>query len=170
LLRTYQLWLDDLYPRAKFADGLAIIEKLGHSKRMQVMRKAWIDEGKPKASVDEDDAERNSLPLTSDPGTSKNIAHTTRTNGSPSASEAPEIELSSLPRTGSERSSDRSSLNEIGGAPDEDELDALLAEDSLPDLTRRGNLLEGQSSAGLPPPEHSFEDDEEAMREMDELW
>lgn len=46
LLNTYQLWLDDLYPRAKFADGLAIIEKLGHSKRMQVMRKEWILEGK----------------------------------------------------------------------------------------------------------------------------
>ncbi|EER28304.1 hypothetical protein CPC735_061770 [Coccidioides posadasii C735 delta SOWgp] len=47
LLNFYQLWLDDLYPRAKFADGLSIIEKLGHTKRMQVMRKEWIDEGKP---------------------------------------------------------------------------------------------------------------------------
>ncbi|KAK2852167.1 hypothetical protein FQN49_005305 [Arthroderma sp. PD_2] len=46
LLNFYQLWLDDLYPRAKFADGLSIIEKLGHSKRLQVMRKEWIDEGK----------------------------------------------------------------------------------------------------------------------------
>ncbi|EEP77731.1 predicted protein [Uncinocarpus reesii 1704] len=48
LLNFYQFWLDDLYPRAKFADGLAIIEKLGHSKRLQVMRKEWIDEGKPR--------------------------------------------------------------------------------------------------------------------------
>ncbi|KAI1919317.1 chromosome segregation in meiosis- protein [Ophidiomyces ophidiicola] len=47
LLNFYQLWLDDLYPRSKFADGLDIIEKLGHSKRMQVMRKEWIEEGKP---------------------------------------------------------------------------------------------------------------------------
>ncbi|PYH47270.1 Chromosome segregation in meiosis protein 3 [Aspergillus saccharolyticus JOP 1030-1] len=49
LLNFYQLWLDNLYPRAKFADGLAIIEKLGHSKRMQTMRREWIDEEKPKA-------------------------------------------------------------------------------------------------------------------------
>ena len=46
----YQLWLDDLYPRAKFADGLAMIEKLGHTKRMQTMRREWINEGKPRES------------------------------------------------------------------------------------------------------------------------
>lgn len=48
ILNFYQLWLDDLFPRAKFADGLAIIEKLGHSKRMQTMRREWIDDEKPK--------------------------------------------------------------------------------------------------------------------------
>ncbi|KAL1963302.1 hypothetical protein VTN77DRAFT_8525 [Rasamsonia byssochlamydoides] len=47
LLNFYQLWLDDLYPRAKFTDGLAMIEKLGHSKRIQVMRREWIEEDKP---------------------------------------------------------------------------------------------------------------------------
>jgi len=53
MLNLYQLWLDDLYPRAKFADGLAIVEKLGHTKRMQVMRKAWIDESKPHEPVND---------------------------------------------------------------------------------------------------------------------
>ncbi|KAL1990737.1 hypothetical protein VTN49DRAFT_6576 [Thermomyces lanuginosus] len=48
LLTLYQLWLDDLYPRAKFSDGLAIIEKLGHSKRLQIMRREWIDAEKPR--------------------------------------------------------------------------------------------------------------------------
>ena len=47
-MNFYQLWLDDLFPRAKFADGLSIIEKLGHSKRLQTMRREWIDEEKPK--------------------------------------------------------------------------------------------------------------------------
>jgi replication fork protection complex subunit Csm3/Swi3 len=47
LLSHYQLWLDNLYPRAKFADGLQLVEKVGHGKRMQVMRKEWIDEGRP---------------------------------------------------------------------------------------------------------------------------
>lgn len=47
LLGYYQLWLDNLYPRAKFADGLQLVEKVGHGKMMQAMRKEWIDEGKP---------------------------------------------------------------------------------------------------------------------------
>lgn len=50
LLNFYQLWLDDLFPRAKFADGLTIIEKLGHTKRMQTMRREWIDEERRKVS------------------------------------------------------------------------------------------------------------------------
>lgn len=48
LLSFYHFWLDDLFPRAKFADGLSIIEKLGHSKRMQTMRREWINEEKAK--------------------------------------------------------------------------------------------------------------------------
>ena len=51
LLNAYQLWLDNLYPRAKFADGLAIIEKLGHTKRMQTMRREWIQENKSREKV-----------------------------------------------------------------------------------------------------------------------
>jgi replication fork protection complex subunit Csm3/Swi3 len=47
LLNYYQLWLDDLYPRAKFGDALQLVEKAGHSKRMTIMRKEWINEGKP---------------------------------------------------------------------------------------------------------------------------
>ena len=58
LLNTYQLWLDDLFPRAKFRDALDMVEKVGHSKRMQVMRRAWLDGTKPHrrdASPDGDD-------------------------------------------------------------------------------------------------------------------
>ncbi|PPJ58586.1 hypothetical protein CBER1_06680 [Cercospora berteroae] len=47
LLNTYQLWLDDLYPRAKFRDAVKMVEKVGHSKRMQVTRRAWLDDTKP---------------------------------------------------------------------------------------------------------------------------
>ena len=58
----YQIWLDDLYPKAKFADGLTMIEKLGHSKRVQLYRKQWIDEAKPnqeetRSNIVEDDTE-----------------------------------------------------------------------------------------------------------------
>jgi replication fork protection complex subunit Csm3/Swi3 len=171
LLRTYQLWLDDLYPRAKFADGLAIIEKLGHSKRMQIMRKAWIDESKPKASVEEEDAELESLPLTVNPGSELDINQFPYPNGSLPDSGLPEDDLFYMPRTNGLRPSGSSPLDEIRGAPDDDELDALLAEDSLHDTSKTGNSLERRPKPGLRLSED--EDEEQAMREMremDDFW
>jgi replication fork protection complex subunit Csm3/Swi3 len=55
LLSFYQLWLDDLFPKAKFLDALTMVEKAGHGKNMAVLRKQWIDEGKPKTTQDNDD-------------------------------------------------------------------------------------------------------------------
>jgi replication fork protection complex subunit Csm3/Swi3 len=57
MLNLYQLWLDDLYPKAKFKDGLTMVEKLGHTKRMQVSRRAWIDESKGFRRREDEDAE-----------------------------------------------------------------------------------------------------------------
>lgn len=47
------MWLDALYPRAKFADGLTIIEKLGHTKKMQSLRRDWINESKVQVTKNE---------------------------------------------------------------------------------------------------------------------
>jgi replication fork protection complex subunit Csm3/Swi3 len=165
LLRTYQLWLDELYPRAKFADGLAIIEKLGHTKRLQIMRKAWIDEGRPKASFEADDAEfEESLPLTTDPGSEAEQI----SKGSPSGPGNPEIDK---PRTDGLRPSAGSSLDEIHGEPDEDELDALLAEDLFQNESEKRNSLEVTPESRLGDsravPEHLVvDDDEDMLREM----
>ncbi|KAL9058353.1 MAG: hypothetical protein Q9162_001808 [Coniocarpon cinnabarinum] len=50
--KGHELWLDELFPKAKFADGLSIIEKVGHSRRMQIMRREWIDEERhPRATT-----------------------------------------------------------------------------------------------------------------------
>ncbi|EKD14346.1 uncharacterized protein L3040_008299 [Drepanopeziza brunnea f. sp. 'multigermtubi'] len=49
LLTFYQIWLDDLFPKARFLDALAMVEKTGHKKRIQMMRMEWINEGKPQA-------------------------------------------------------------------------------------------------------------------------
>lgn len=48
LLEMYQLWLDDLFPRAKFKDALAMVDKLGKSAEIKVARRRWMDENKPK--------------------------------------------------------------------------------------------------------------------------
>ncbi|KAH6688955.1 replication fork protection component Swi3 [Plectosphaerella plurivora] len=55
LLSFYQYWLDDLFPKAKFLDALAMVEKAGHKRVLTSKRAAWIDEGKPRSSVMADD-------------------------------------------------------------------------------------------------------------------
>ncbi|KAI0531633.1 replication fork protection component Swi3-domain-containing protein [Xylaria digitata] len=48
LLSFYQLWLDDLFPKAKFLDALGMVEKAGHKNQMRLKRIQWIDEGRPR--------------------------------------------------------------------------------------------------------------------------
>ena len=125
LLTLYQLWLDDLYPRAKFADGLAIIEKLGHTKRMQTMRREWIRDGKPESKADNAPHPAN--------------AHSTA-NVSQASSNTVDRDLSSAPigarvsgqplGNGAAEESLFVSDHEADDQPPDDDLDALLAEDA----------------------------------------
>ncbi|TGJ78499.1 hypothetical protein E0Z10_g10260 [Xylaria hypoxylon] len=56
LLSFYQLWLDDLFPKAKFLDALGMVEKAGHKNQMRLKRIQWIDEGRPRpAGLENDD-------------------------------------------------------------------------------------------------------------------
>ncbi|KYK58778.1 hypothetical protein DCS_05796 [Drechmeria coniospora] len=57
LLSFYQLWLDDLFPKARFLDALAMVEKAGHKKQVMVARDGWIKEGSQKSHVHDDDNE-----------------------------------------------------------------------------------------------------------------
>ncbi|PYI12109.1 chromosome segregation in meiosis protein 3 [Aspergillus sclerotiicarbonarius CBS 121057] len=144
LLNFYQLWLDDLFPRAKFADGLAMIEKLGHSKRLQTMRREWIEEEKPKLSAaeSEDVLEKAfSSQRTHDDGIPIEHRHDADTVPSHKGSviQAPPAHGLEWPSALSPRcapaqklfASDEESVPmEMieEGAPDDDELDALLRE------------------------------------------
>ncbi|KAI1627991.1 replication fork protection component Swi3-domain-containing protein [Exophiala viscosa] len=122
LLNYYQLWLDNLYPRAKFADGLQLVEKVGHSKRMQVMRKEWIDEGKPgylqerlRRKEEEKEKEIDDL-YAGDTHASRDATNTVQP--------AEEDDSLFVPDT---RGSNKLAANE-DVLPEDDELDALLAE------------------------------------------
>ncbi|RAK98037.1 Chromosome segregation in meiosis protein 3 [Aspergillus ibericus CBS 121593] len=144
LLNFYQLWLDDLYPRAKFADGLAMIEKLGHSKRLQTMRREWIEEEKPKLSAAESEvvpekkmssqrSHDDEIPIehghdadtvSSHKGgmTQVSPAHGFEWRAAPSSRGAPAQKLF----LSDEESVPMEMIEQ--GAPDDDELDALLRE------------------------------------------
>ncbi|KAF2803736.1 Swi3-domain-containing protein [Mytilinidion resinicola] len=119
LLNTYQLWLDDLYPRAKFADALTMIEKLGHSKQLQMMRKVWIEEGKPKTAVESEEDMDGDLPRNQSSNQVLPEAH--------SSVVVPRDQDSRSERAAV--SSERQATVERDDVPDQDELDALLAEE-----------------------------------------
>lgn len=144
MLNMYQLWLDDMYPRAKFGDALTLIEKCGHSKRLQVMRKEWIDEGKPRSTteVDHDDAP------TAEEGT---IEQNT-------------VQMEDLDIQ--ERQPGQPVKPSVEDDPDDDDLDMLLAQadsTSMPASTT-------QPVQNIPTEEDLFADDMEAMAEMGGLW
>ncbi|KAI9786754.1 MAG: chromosome segregation in meiosis- protein [Peltula sp. TS41687] len=194
LLAFYQFWLDDLFPKAKLADGLAIIEKLGHSRRMQVMRKQWIDEGKynklgaaaAAAATDmSNDPQRAS-------GVSKETEVVDITQAGPQTPNGvgqeehddDEEDLYSAPPVGARRQGvierpDGSAADNGGdrGAqrdqiPEEDELDALLADEE--DLMRGGNPETEAPQVSRRPKsaaeEQDFDADAEAMAEMEMEW
>ncbi|KAK7516694.1 replication fork protection component Swi3-domain-containing protein [Phyllosticta citriasiana] len=158
LLNMYQLWLDDLYPRAKLADGLSIIEKLGHKKRMQIMRKAWIDESKPKPTVEveAEPAEPAQNPETTtasmtENGTRENMEDraegTQRDDRHPALQSASPQNASNTPKLGGEE-------------PDQDDFDVLMAE-------RMSEEVGGESQ---PRPRSSTKPDEPNEDELDALF
>ncbi|KFZ16978.1 hypothetical protein V502_04814, partial [Pseudogymnoascus sp. VKM F-4520 (FW-2644)] len=59
LLGLYQMWLDDLYPKARFGDALKMVERVGHKKTVAVARRGWIEEGRPGRGEEEEGVVRS---------------------------------------------------------------------------------------------------------------
>jgi replication fork protection complex subunit Csm3/Swi3 len=157
LSSMYQLWLDDMYPRAKFRDALAMVEKLGHSKRMQITRKAWIDATKP--SRREESPERRED--VADVGEGEVV-----TSGGLDVLPEPEGEertgSGARDTTGNAQSEQNSHGDEV---PEDDELDALMAEHDEPPA-------ESAKPPAQKPRRGPFEEDgpeEDEMNNEDEL-
>ena len=129
MLALYQLWLDDLYPRAKFADGLAMVEKLGHSKRMHTMRREWINESKVRAlGIGEGNAESDPRVVANPNTDPADVREPERPSG--------DAQNSSMGKQGQDGVAEELALfvsddepEPDGLEPSGDELDALMAED-----------------------------------------
>lgn len=166
MLNMYQLWLDDLYPRAKFADGLVMIEKLGHTKRIQLMRKEWIDEGKPRHTTEPDDEDVEAIVLDQssqrDAEPMEGVESDNTAKDREAESEAQGHRL--------EEPGDPTETTEATGAdnPDEDELDALLAESGAPNTSLTSATL--AQKTGAAEADDPFADDMEAIAEMEAMW
>ncbi|RSL95965.1 hypothetical protein CDV31_013663 [Fusarium ambrosium] len=195
LLSFYQLWLDDLFPKAKFLDALTMVEKAGHKKRIVIARNDWINEGKPKDHIANEEEEEDlfgenntSRPATAEPTT------TTTTTTEPSRAKTPQRDndvpddddiYDATPRQV------RHTLPIRNEVPEEDDLEALIAEAEGQDAAKKSKPsepepdsddldaliaeAEGQDQASKkngPEPKggDDFADEEAAMQEMDGLW
>ncbi|MCJ1313518.1 chromosome segregation in meiosis- protein [Agyrium rufum] len=167
LINLYQLWLDDLYPKAKFADGLAIIEKLGHTKRLQVMRREWIDEGKTRdPSQHQEDKEIANIMRPEDDITTKDdLVNPSNDAALPRVSSVPDATNSV--RTKPASNSLFFSDEEGEDVNPDDDLDAILAEEGQ---QNRGSLAQVPVKEYSRDNGHDFEDDEDAMAAMDDIW
>lgn len=196
LLNMYQLWLDDLYPKAKFKDGLAMVEKVGHSKRMQITRRAWLDATKPHQREESPerlgdvqmsgglgDAEGEGEARGGGDGQQSTPASDTRQqqegrrrdNDAESQESAPEEdELDALLNEGAGAGTGPAQQEqapargpfEEGSDVDEDELDALLAEQDDTGARAPSDQRDGPSRAVSGGGGDDFADDEEAMASM----
>jgi replication fork protection complex subunit Csm3/Swi3 len=177
MLNLYQLWLDDLYPKAKFKDGLAMVEKLGHTKRMQVSRRSWIDESKSMRRREDEDVEMRLgdvegqaqeendeiFPISKEP-----VHGQAQSNGGADAPDEDELDAlmgeepsAAVPIRPVENGLPKSQAPfQDDDEPDEDELDALLNEDRNPTAQPM------QQAAKQKGP---FEDDEDDEDELDAL-
>ncbi|KAK8070630.1 hypothetical protein PG997_010833 [Apiospora hydei] len=185
LLSFYQLWLDDLFPKAKFLDALAMIEKTGHTKHMQMERLAWINEGKPRPHRDDDEEDEVPEIITDILGRDATtlparIAPIFQNGGG--SSERPrtpavgddlfgdEDIYNATPR-GSKKTA-APAADAAGGEPDEEDLDALMAEEeaqrAAPSTSLFGNggslFGSGNPAAAKPPaPRPAVPDDEDDL-------
>ncbi|KAK4570209.1 chromosome segregation in meiosis- protein [Recurvomyces mirabilis] len=116
LLGMYQLWLDDMFPKAKFRDGMKMVEKLGRGKRMNDMRKGWIDGTKTR--------ERE--------GSMERIGD----DGAGAGAGAAEGDRANDHLFEDEQMLDWPLNGDSNDVPPEDELDALMNENVAPIITR----------------------------------
>ena len=191
LLSLYQLWLDDLFPRAKFADGLAIIEKLGHTKHMQTMRREWIEEGKPKDTAADDSAasgqfakqqqqpelQRRPSKSKSDSSERLNIDGALQSSFTSAVGHEEPVSVNSQSSQGLTKADRHDApgdeslfISDYEGddQPPDDDLDALLAEDAqnLTSNTCREATAAAKQAAGT----DDFDDEMEVMAGMEDMW
>nr|OQO17082.1 hypothetical protein B0A51_13380 [Rachicladosporium sp. CCFEE 5018] len=168
MLNLYQLWLDDLYPKAKFRDALSMVEKLGHSKRMQVSRHDAGASARTNGYVqdDEDDGE----PIF--PDRDRDVLSAGQAGKPPNndSEDPPDDELDALlaenandvqpvARRQQPQPAHRGPF-EDDDEPDEDELDALMAAASGPGSTMATKPALNKSRVG---------DDDDDFDDLDAL-
>jgi replication fork protection complex subunit Csm3/Swi3 len=168
-----------------------MVEKLGHKKRIQMMRMDWINEGKLKEPVQEDSifdepmlpprevSDRNNAPPRVAPIFEKSQIERPKTPDVNGDSEdnlydaTPKILRTQINESAASAAEGGSLFGPRKTAvpkEPEDDLDALLAEQEMEEMNagkRPGATIQGHSMTA---PEPDFDDEMEAMAEMGDMF
>lgn len=171
LLSFYQEWLDDLFPKATFLDALAMVEKAGHKTTMRSARLQWIDEGKPRAAANSDDEDNRIHQGASGPRQPDKVASIfeNTANAARDRAKTPTMDdlfddddiynATPLRNTGSTAPS-RQVVD--GDIPDDDDLDALMAEaETGPGASVPSRSIFGNGSGSMQPGPSGEPDDDD---------
>ncbi|KAK2007506.1 replication fork protection component Swi3 [Colletotrichum eremochloae] len=172
LLAFYQLWLDDLFPKAKFLDALAMVEKAGHKKQIALKRMDWINEGKPKPWEADEDKTEEGAKSTAQKKDITPLAPAVRGTVEerpimPEGGHMPDDDdiygaTPLMPVIGWEQEQSKRPIEE----PEDDDLDALMAEADAISQAR----AQPQQTSAVKSVSDDFADEEAAMAEMEGLW
>jgi replication fork protection complex subunit Csm3/Swi3 len=161
-----------------------MVEKLGHKKRIQLMRMDWINEGKPRESVHEDSIfDEPALPPREPRDTTASRIASIFDGGRSERPKTPGLFVGmeddiydATPKptrtetTGTSNLVENSSLfgpRRIAPADEpEDDLDALLAEAEMEEASTVNRPNPNHQDDKRPPSEQGFDDEMEAMAEM----
>jgi replication fork protection complex subunit Csm3/Swi3 len=196
LLSFYQLWLDDLFPKAKFLDALAMVEKAGHKKQVMTARNDMIQEGKPKDPEYNEQAEEDDIfgentgprtvevtappasevqrPKTPDPHdipSDEDLYDATPRSSRPivpvrNEDEPDADDLEALMAEADGQDQSRDA-RPVGHGPNADDLDALIVEAENNDQTPH---ITSKPTIQAGATTDDFADEEAAMQEMEGLW
>ena len=173
ILRFYQLWADDLYPKANFKDTMSIIEKLGHTKRVQIARHQYLDEYRPQTAPSEAEMETREV----------HQAEEERAPGGGGGGDEDEDEdlyepgprapvIGSMAQESNGGSlflggdDDDSENEEVGAQPHDTELEMLLQADATERAEPVSGTAKGKEISSAV--DEVFDDDLEAMDDWDE--
>ena len=161
-----------------------MIEKLGHTKRMQTMRKEWINEGKPNQTIQ--DASTNTASNSTEESRASKSDEAPRSINQPQRPQTPAAEVSNDDDLYSATPKRLSNVHRKGSAPDDslyvsddepgdhppdDDLDLLLAEDSRQDPTTMTTTKDYNDDKSISNSrEDSFDDEMEALADMGDIW
>ncbi|GAW15660.1 hypothetical protein ANO14919_050790 [Xylariales sp. No.14919] len=184
LLSFYQLWLDDLFPKAKFIDALAMVEKAGHKSQLRLKRIQWIDEGRPRpAGMENDDGDLFddlNQPEERDPAIFPARVAPIFQNNLDKRAETPIVDdllnediYGASPKRVDNMATGMASVFgnggnvETNGEPDEDDLDALMAEEEAQRTAPTSLFGNGKATQARHKPDDDGDDLDALMAEAE---